>query len=189
MIRRAILDDISQIVAINKLRLVAKNELIQQEFQSQKNKLSEGFLLGKLDEDEVRDRILDQSNNIALVNCSDSKVLAYLLAYNAKKLPDDIVNKVKNFDQNYSERILYYHQIAKLPGSGSVGRDLVLRMLDEARSYKYDLVFCKIVHAPPNQASIKFHTKIGFKEIGEIIEGQVTFGIYSQAITLTANVF
>ena len=79
------------------------------------------------------------------------------------------------------EKIFYYRQIAKKFGTHTknVGLNLALTMINEVSKNGYQAIFCQIIHGPiKNAISINFHTKLGFKCVGEIYENNYLRGIY-----------
>ncbi len=163
---------IPQILHINSLNFVEKDKL-----KSEKIDASRGFLLGKLDAEYLKN-IMNDKNNIILIADNGAEAIGYLTAHHISqtKFSNECLDKI--LELRTGKKILYYHQIAKLTDVKSVGAPLVLEMLRLAKLENYDSVFCRIVHTPRNEVSIKFHQKMGFKEICQIEKEDIIFGIY-----------
>lgn len=139
-----------------------------------------GFLLGALTKEEMENYIADQKNKMVFVLKNGEKVFAYLSACDFAKSDEKMREELSSFPEiKKFQKILYYHQIAKLPEVRNAGKKLLAAMLEEAGDRGYEAVLCRIAHQPiQNKASTAFHEKYGFKLVGMQGKNDVTFGVY-----------
>lgn len=172
VVKAATLQDAEKMVGICEENLVENK---------QENNLSQsGFLVTRLTSEVARKMIADEKNHLALILQEGDQAMGYLTGCDISEMDLAFQNHVKNFLQlKNSSRIFYHKQIAKKINAKKVGEKLLLAMFDEARKRGYREIICKIVHEPFfNQASVSFHQKFGFNEIGKIEENGRVLGIY-----------
>ncbi len=137
-----------------------------------------GFLIVQLTEELAKQFIDDPKNYFAHVAKNGEEVLGYLTACDVTKSGINF-EIVPAFEKIKNEKIFYHKQIAKKPDAKHVGKKLLFSMFDEVKSRGYKYVICRIVHAPLyNQASITFHERCGFKEVGSMEENGAKLGVY-----------
>lgn len=180
-IKHATHDDINLMIAICEENLVANNR----EKFSADDFSKKGFLVRKLTFLDAKEMIDDQKNFLCLILKNGDEALGYLTGCDIKKTPDNFQEIVLHAEElkEAKGKIFYHRQIAKKAGGKNIGKELLLAMLDEAKSRGYRHVVCKIVHQPfYNEASIGFHEKFGFKKISSIAEDGMVLGIYLKTI-------
>jgi ribosomal protein S18 acetylase RimI-like enzyme len=172
--------DIAQMVAICESNLMVNNR----EKFSDEDFSKRGFLIKPLQESVAKNMITDQGNFVTLVLKNGDEVLGYLLGHDISKTDKIFIDEVLHLLQpQENEKIFYHYQIAKKPGSKNVGEKLLLAMVYEIKKRGYSKLVCKIVQRPfPNEKSINFHEKLGFKQIGEIENNKIILGIYQKQI-------
>lgn len=185
VIRNARIDDIDQIIEIcNQQNIKNKNDI------NHKNIGKSGFLIKSKTKEQLLNFINNQEFYLALICQRNQQVIGYLTGYDLIEFKNiDFRNKILSLvdDKNNPRKIFYYDQIAKNPDSKNVGKPLLLAMIEHLKIKGYKDIFCQIVHQPfNNQASIKFHEKLGFKLVCEITEDidQINFtkGLYHLVI-------
>jgi L-amino acid N-acyltransferase YncA len=185
VIRNARIDDIDQIIEIcNQQNIKNKN------INNQKNIGKSGFLITKKTKEQLHHLISNQDFYLALVYERNNHLIGYLIGFDLiEHNSADFQNQILSYSQHKKQprKIFYYDQIAKSLDSKNVGSSLVLAMIEHLKNKGYKEIFCQIFHQPfNNQASIKFHEKLGFKLICEITEDidQINFtkGLYHLAI-------
>ena len=78
-------------------------------------------------------------------------------------------NSFPELEKFKNQKLFYHKQIVKNPDAKNIGKKLLFAMFDEAKKRGYLHVVCRIVHAPFfNQASVSFHERFGFKEVGKM---------------------
>lgn len=166
--------NISQMIEICELNLAQNNKdkLSAEDFSKQ------GFLIGKLTFDDAEKFIID-SESIAKIAKDNNEILGYITGYDIKKSKINFFENIKDLEKIRHKKIYYHHQIVKKPQTKNVGSQLLQATLDEVKSKGYDYVICCIIHAPLyNEASISFHKKFGFENIGEMKAEDFTRGVY-----------
>jgi len=169
----AIHADITQMIAVCAQNLIENNR----EKLSADDFSKKGFLVRKLTKEDVEEMLADQKNHFACVVKEGEKVLGYLTGCDAAKSGIDFSKHAPDLQK--ITKLFYHKQIVKVLEAKNVGTKLLFTMFNEAKSRGYSHVICRIVHKPFfNQASISFHEKFGFKEIGAMEENGLTLGIY-----------
>ena len=139
---------------------------------------NKGFLLTRLTSQNVQEMIDDKKNYVVLVAKDGDKIMGYLIACDIEKVDYELREKIKEL-KNFRGKVFYHKQIVKKLGVKQVGEKLLLSMLDEVNNRGYSHVVCRIVHEPfYNQASISFHQKFGFSQVGLYKKNEVLTGIY-----------
>ena len=140
---------------------------------------AKGFLIRKLTKEDVREMLADQENHFACVAKNGEEVLGYLTGCDVSKTEIDFFKHAPELEKLKNQKIFYHKQIVKKPDAKNIGSKLLFAMFDEAKRRNYLHVVCRIVHKPFfNQASVSFHEKFGFKEIGAMEENGLQLGIY-----------
>lgn len=146
-----------------------------------------GFLVGPFTADEIATHLVSTENHIILVAREEDLVTGYLISYDLCRVSDGLYKEFTSFPEidkvQDKKKILYYRQVAKLPGKENIGSKLLQKMLDEAKEKGYEMVVCRVVHKPfQNKISIAFHKKFGFKFLGLVQNGDMTLGVYMKAL-------
>ncbi len=124
-----------------------------------------GFLSSNPGRDFYKNLI--EKTNFFYVAQDKNDVIGFLIAY-----PNDLLNQENDIQKflsnNYKEKFVYIFQIAVSPGyqSQGVGQELYKKLFEETKNIKKMIVTSAV---PYNQASEKFHLKLGFKKIGKIL--------------------
>ena len=178
-VRLARHSDIGQMIEVCAQNLVENNreKFAAVDFSRQ------GFLIGKLTEEDAKKYIDDQENYFVCVATDGEEVLGYLTGCDVKKSGIDFFSVEPSLKKIQNEKIFYHKQIVKKLDAKNIGKKLLFAMFDEVKSRAYSHVICRIVHEPfYNEASISFHEKFGFQEVGSMEEsGRVKglkMGIY-----------
>lgn len=145
---------------------------------------SRGFLIRNFSPKEIADLILDKTNLI-LVAKKKNEVIGYIIGGKLNNIPaelrnDALLSLLKAQSESLDD-VLYYRQIAVRSANknSGVGRILISRFLNFAKTSGYQNVVCRIVHQPiNNEKSIAFHQKSGFNLIGIAKEKNVVAGVY-----------
>lgn len=170
--------DIPQMIEICELNLAQNNKekLSAEDFSKQ------GFLIGKLTFDDAEKFIID-TESIAKIATDNNKILGYITGYNIEKSKINFFENIEDLEKIRHKKIYYHYQIVKKPQTKNVGSQLLQATLDEVKSKGYDYVICCIIHAPLyNEASISFHKKFGFENIGDIKSEDFTRGVYLKTL-------
>ena len=110
-ISRAVADDIPSIIKIMQQNLVVLKKSSAESYQFLENS---GFILGKLSEVEIAERICDVKNSMVFVVKENCEALGYLIARDIAKQNQKIRDEVLFFaEAKKFQKILYYNQIAK----------------------------------------------------------------------------
>ena len=172
-VRQATPQDIEQIINICSGNLI-KNKTGQ-------NLEKSGFLLSEYTFLQWQETILNK-HSLTLVYELKNEIIGYLNGFEITKAEDIVQKNILSLSKNINiEKIFYYRQIAKKFGNNTknVGLDLALTMINEISKNGYQAIFCQIIHGPiKNAISINFHTKLGFKCVGEIYDNNYLRGIY-----------
>ncbi|MBT8146042.1 MAG: GNAT family N-acetyltransferase [Gammaproteobacteria bacterium] len=116
--------------------------------------------------DTDRLRVLDSLSSYHRVYEVAGKVEGFLLAIDSKKAYENA--NFRWFAERYPD-FIYIDRIvvnANHKGQG-IGRKLYRDLFDCVNSHELPLVCCEFNLIPPNRASEVFHTKMGFKQVGE----------------------
>ncbi len=161
MIRKALKKDYSEILKLNQKDVEMLSPLDE-------------TLLSKMDE----------LSEIFLVIEQDKKIVAFILAFRDKC--DYWSDNYKWFLNNYTnfiyiDRIVIDENYRKL----GLAKELYENLFDYALNNKYDLVCAEIDIEPEyNYPSIRFHKKMGFREVGTRISKQtLTVSLQIKEIT------
>jgi predicted GNAT superfamily acetyltransferase len=178
IVRKATTNDLADILDIQKYHHIDGKE---------KEKLSkEGFLVYLINRNELTD-IIKNNNQFLYVHEGEKGIDGYLVAY----IKDEWLNikpqlkYVTPYREEYQcildEDYVYLRHIAKRdkaqPGVATL---LVNHLFKESAKKGFNRVIAEISINPCNEASIKFHEKIGFNIIGEYydIEKNVKWGVF-----------
>ena len=116
--------------------------------------------------DEARLAELDALSALHWVVLREGSIEGFLLA-----MGENAGYRNDNFDwfaQRY-QRFLYVDRIVinRRSAGGGLGRALYAALFAHARAARIDSVVCEINLDPPNPASIAFHARHGFVEVGQ----------------------
>lgn len=179
-------DDVNQILDICKSHIL-RNSKNSKEPSAHEN---QGFLIHEPKFSEIEEIINDKKDSLLLVAKKGDEVLGYLTGQDLSKMKKEIQDAVFQLEdvKKSNGKIFYHKQIGKKIQTNSergISKNLLLKMFDEAKLRGYLQVICKIVHEPfLNKVSESFHTKYGFRQIGnfeEFVESEncvVKTGIY-----------
>jgi predicted GNAT superfamily acetyltransferase len=174
------IDDVSEIEAISRQNLI---DLATQAIApNAHHQATKGFLTQNIGTSEISRMIIDPQNNLILIAKENNSVQGFIIASDLDANNDfNAYLQEANIDRQ--QKIIYYRQIAKKPGSGKIGEALLSEFLSKAKSQGYNYALCRIIHGPiNNQRSIAFHQKFGFKLIGQAQEKDRLAGIYVCAL-------
>ena len=180
-ITHAELSDLDQVFEVCAQNRVANNREKFTDEEFAKN----GFLMTQLTKERLEKMLADPQNYFLSVAKEGEEVVGYLAGYDATKIGQVFLDNNPIPEEMKSKKIFYYKQIAKKPGTKNIGGQLIVNMFDEVKKRGYFCVVCHIVHKPIyNQASISFHQKFGFKEIGSVEEKEnaVKMGVYLKVL-------
>jgi len=179
-------NDIQGILSVQKENLLsvkAPNLLSEQGSETNEDTKEierEGFLIHAVTQEELEKLITDKQNIILLVTKENDEVDGYALAYDLNiwkrfkpqwekniRVPQDM------FELLSEEKILYLRHIARKKSAKGRGSRLMEMLINEARSRGYKYIICEILEKPiTNKASIEFHQRFGFNEIGQVEENE-----------------
>ena len=172
--------DLDGMLAVLKKNLIADKKL----HEIDKNNVeANGFLVGPFTAEEISNHLAATEKHVILVLIEEERVIGYLISYDLQQVDKTMYEEFVSFPEidafKDKKKILYYRQIAKLPGKANVGSTLLKKMLEEAKSMGYEAVVCRIVHQPlRNKISIGFHEDFGFKCLGMVKNDEITLGVY-----------
>lgn len=167
------------------LQVLKANLISNKKFnQINKNKVeASGFLIGPFTADEILYHLQENKSSIILTLKEEERVVGYLISYALDQVNENLFEEFNSFSEISvvadKSKILYYRQIAKLPGKENVGKQLANKMLEEAKKLGYKMVVCRIVHEPfYNKVSTNFHQNLGFNLLGTVKNNNITLGVY-----------
>ncbi len=173
--------DLAGMLEVLKANLISNKKI----HHLNKNKIeASGFLIGPFTADEIVTHLEENQNPIILTVKEEERVVGYLISYALNQVNEKLYQEFTDFPEinniEDKSKILYYRQIAKLPGKENIGTKLIEKMLSEAKKLGYKMIVCRIVHEPfCNKISIGFHAKFGFKLLGEVQNNNnIKLGIY-----------
>lgn len=160
------------------IALIGKENLLQ----NQTGDLAKsGFLVRPINQALVEEFIADEKH-IVLVAKQNDEVVGYLISCALTALEGEILDAVLDLEEVQKtplKKILYHKQIAKKSGTKNVGKPLVQGLIAEAKKQNFELIACRIIHAPQNnEVSIALHSKLGFELKVEKQEDEFLKGIY-----------
>jgi len=102
-----------------------------------------------------------------VVAALDGRAVGYMIGYTAG---DVCEGDEFGWFRAHMPRFLYIDQIAVAPHArrGRVGARLYAHATSHARVHAIPALVCDINLDPPNPASLRFHARLGFQEVGEI---------------------
>lgn len=166
--------DIQQMIEVSSLNLVRNN---RDKF-SDADFAQKGFLIVPINEEKAQN-FIDDPEALAQIAKEGDEVVGYLTGQDVEKTGINFTGEVETFEEIKDQKNFYYTQIAKKPEAKDVGRKLVVSMLDEAKKLGYENIICRIVQKPfYNKVSTVFHERLGFENIGTMLEDGATLGVY-----------
>jgi predicted GNAT superfamily acetyltransferase len=93
------------------------------------------------------------------------QVAGYLIGYTAQ---DSCEGDEFAWFQSHLPRFLYIDQVAVAPASrrSGIGAHLYAQAAANAQTLGLPALVCEVNLDPPNPASVQFHTRLGFQEVG-----------------------
>ena len=175
--------------------LRVQNEWIKAKESLEENEQSiakEGVLIYTLTPEELADAIQDKENHIIIVSRENGEVTGYVLSYSMEKWmatkPEwrEGLELQEGSPDIFSEKTLYFRQVAVLSDSGSVGLRLEKSLFEMAKSQGYRFIVGDILEKPvENTKSMEFHTnpKIGFRKTGIVKDGDLEWALLCRELT------
>ncbi len=154
------------------LNILQQNLLSEKRDVPQDQLARTGFLINRFTADDITNAINDKENFIILITQEGPQVIAFATSCDMKKLNTTyqahLMETFAALDKiASSSKVLYLRQIAKTPGKKSVGKDLLLALIKEAKHQEYQYIFSNVVYAPiENKVSMSFHEKMSFDCLG-----------------------
>ncbi|MET0280233.1 MAG: GNAT family N-acetyltransferase [Steroidobacteraceae bacterium] len=132
---------------------------------------------------------LDEATELSLVVEHEGVVAAFLLAFREGAAYDSV--NYRWFGQRYAS-FLYIDRVvisAALQGQG-VGSALYRHVVAHATAAQVPWVTCEIDIEPPNPVSVRFHQRLGFREVGrQTVPGgkQVSLQAFATALPVAVD--
>ena len=176
----ALEEDLAGMIEVLNKNLIADKKLHE---INKDNLEANGFLVGPFTAEEISNHLAATEKHVILVLKEEKRVIGYLISYDIQQVNENLYKEFLSFPEidafKDKKKILYYRQIAKLPGKDGVGSTLLKKMLEEAKTMGYEAIVCRIVHKPlRNKISIGFHEDFGFKCLGLVKNDDITLGVY-----------
>jgi predicted GNAT superfamily acetyltransferase len=182
-VRRAKITDITGILAVHDLHLLAKKDSV-----NATNLADTGFLVNSLSPDQAKAIITDKTYSQFFVATQQNEVIGFAFGCDVKKLSQTYQEKMAGISPELhhiitAEKAFYLSQIAKIAGKHHAGAQLLEATETEACVGGYSYIVCQIVEQPvQNMKSKAFHEKHGFVRAGFEQFGAETAGIYLKHI-------
>lgn len=145
-----------------------------------------GFLIHAFKPEVLETAITDPEHYLVLTAWQQQRMQGYIWACDYQRLATEFQATLADVLTEHhvpTSHVLYYRQIAKMPGSKGIGSAMLSALCNEAIQRGYQYVICQIMHKPfENKASIKFHENAGFKLLTTLSAEDKISGLYIKAI-------
>lgn len=176
LIRPATEKDLDKIIEIAQSRAITNTKV--------ENDSKKGFLIYMMDREELI-KYQNQNGHYLYVCESNNSIEAYIAACDKSKISTGKFENAIFYNSKDKEivdsKFLYGKHVAKKHNaSGEIIQDLEEELFTNAKNNGYKHFIAEIAINPTNEKSINFHTKNGFRIIGEYYDSNknVNWGIY-----------